>query len=357
VIDFTLGEPHLSHETYSVIKESLEKRMLSQHIGYSNFYGVMELRENVANFCSQQYQQNYDPENEMIITTGCSESLSAVLMSLINPFDEVIILEPAFSLYQSIVTLCGGTVVTYNLHQTNMRLHASKLNELISPKTKGIIINSPNNPSGHVLSEEDLSVIYECVKDKSIFVISDEVYRDLVFDNNKYVSISAFDSLRDQLFIINGFSKTFAMTGWRVGYVLGPKQYMKKIGIVHQNLVACTSTISQYACIEALKNTQLTTIMVQYYKRNRDYVYEQLKPYVEDIIYPQGAFYLYFKPLNNQQSSLEYCKKLLLDKKVALVPSLAFESEDSGYVRLSYCCDFETLKEGIIRIQKFQKII
>ncbi|MGL4372840.1 MAG: pyridoxal phosphate-dependent aminotransferase, partial [Turicibacter sp.] len=337
------------------IHENLHQRLATEHIGYSNHYGLLELRIAIATHCKNNYQQDYDPQSELIITTGCSESISAVMGTLINKGDEVLIFEPAFSLYKSIVEMYGGTVITYNMHQNHGKINREKLDALLTPKVKAMIVNSPNNPSGQVLTENDIETIYTCVKDKKIFMVTDEIYRDLIFDDISYHSFSKFESIKNRLFILNGVSKSFAMTGWRVGYVLGPKEYMKTVAIVHQNLVASTSTISQYAAIEALKHPEITKHIKETYELNRNYVYEQLKPYFEEIIYPQGAFYLYLNVSIYHQSSMAFAMALLENQKVALVPCLAFENEDYGYVRLSYCCELNVLKEGVIRIQNFVK--
>ena len=186
-------------------------------------------------------------------------------------------------------------------------------------------------------------------------MISDEIYREIVFDGVECPSLSDYQDLRDRMFILNGVSKSFAMTGWRIGYVLGPKEYIQIVAVVHQNFVASASTISQYATLEALKHPELTKNICSLYERNRNYVYEQLKPYFKQVVLPEGAFYLYLDASNYGLSSYEFAIELLKEQRVAVVPSVAFEAQDSGYVRLSYCCDFEVLKEGIARIQNFRK--
>lgn len=249
----------------------------------------------------------------------------------------------------------GGKPVLYDMVQNEMKINKEKLSELITSKTKAILINSPCNPTGKVFSKEENQIIYECIKDYPIFVISDEIYREIVFDGVECPSLSEYEDLRDRLFILNGFSKSFAMTGWRLGYVLGPKEYMPTIAVVHQNFVASASTISQYAALEALKHPELTVSIHELYQANRNYVYEQLKPYFNHVVKPEGAFYLYLDVSNYGLTSSEFAIELLKEQRVAVVPSLAFEATDSGYVRLSYCCDFKVLEEGVRRIQNFRK--
>lgn len=355
VIDFTLGEPHIAHHTYEVIKDSLNQRMMQNHIGYSNHYGVMELRETIIQYCKEHYNQVYDVNSEIIITTGVSESISAVLKTILEEDDEVIIFSPAFSLYNSNIEIYGGKAIIYDMIANDMRVIKEELIKLITPKTKAILVNSPCNPTGKVFSKEENQVIYECIKDHPIFVISDEIYREIVFDGIECPSLSDYKDLRNRMFILNGVSKSFAMTGWRIGYVLGPKEYMPTIAVVHQNFVASASTISQYAALEALKHPELTTNIHSLYQHNRNYVYEQLKPYFNQVVKPEGAFYLYLDVSNYGLGSYEFALELLKEQHVAVVPSVAFEQTDSGYVRLSYCCDFEILQEGVQRIQNFRK--
>ena len=251
----------------------------------------------------------------------------------------------------------GGVVVVYDMIEHEMKIDKEILSSLISTKTKAIIINSPCNPTGKVLSTDDLNSIYDCIKDKPIFILSDEIYRELVFDQKDYFSLSKYEDLRERLFIMNGFSKSLAMTGWRVGYVLGPSLYIKQVSTVHQNMVASISTVSQYAAIEAMKHPEITESIRLTYRKNRDYAYETLKPYFKTIIHPDGAFYLYLNVSNYKMSSENFAMKLLREQRVALVPGIAFENKDSDYVRLSYCCNFEVLKEGINRILNFGKIL
>ncbi len=355
VVDFTLGEPHVSHKTYLTIQEALYKRMMENSIGYSNHYGVMELRQAIVQYCKEHYNQVYDAKTEIIITTGVSESISAVLKTVLEEGDEVIIFSPAFPLYNSNVEMYGGKVVLYDMIANDMKVKKEELSRLITSKTKAILVNSPCNPTGKVFSKDENDVIYECIKDHPIFVLTDEIYRDIVFDGVECPSLSDYEELRNRIFILNGVSKSFAMTGWRIGYVLGPKEYMATVAIVHQNFVASVSTISQYATLEALKHPELTENIRELYQRNRNYAYEQLKPYFQGIILPEGAFYLYLDASNYGLGSQEFAVELLKEQHVAVVPGIAFESQDSGYVRLSYCCDFDMLKEGIKRIQNFRK--
>ena len=356
VVDFTLGEPHLFHETYELIRKGLHRRLLKDSLGYANFFGVPELKEALLAYCKEKFHQEYTMD-EMIITNGVSESISAVLKVILEEGDEVIVFNPSFVLYQSNTEMNGGTVVSYDMLSTSMRIEKEKLLSLITDKTKAIILNSPCNPTGKLMTESDLACIYECIKDRPIFVISDEIYRELLFDNQEYPSISQYHDLRNRLFVMNGLSKSFAMTGWRVGYVMGPRHYMKLVGLVHHNMVASVSTVSQYGAIEALKHPEILDNIRSYYKRNRDYAYENLKPYFKNIVRPDGAFYLYLDASEYGLSSKEFAIKLLENEKVALVPGIAFEVEDSGYVRLSYCCDYNVLKEGIRRIQNFRNIL
>ena len=293
VIDFTLGEPHVFHQTYLTIREGLNQRIMENSIGYSNHYGVKELRKAIIDYCKESYNQIYDENTEIIITSGVSESISAVLKTILEEDDEVIIFSPAFSLYKSNVEMYGGKVVIYDMIANDMTIRQEELSQLITHKTKAIIINSPCNPTGKVFSKEENQIIYDCIKDYPIFVLTDEIYREITFDGTECSSLSDYKDLRNRTFILNGVSKSFAMTGWRIGYVLGPKEYIEIVANVHQNFVASSSTISQYAVLEALKHPELTEYIHNLYQFNRDYVYEQLKPYFKHVILPEGAFYLY----------------------------------------------------------------
>ncbi|BEH90114.1 MAG: aminotransferase class I/II-fold pyridoxal phosphate-dependent enzyme [Turicibacter sp.] len=355
VIDFTLGEPHISRHTYEVIQEGLHHKMMESSLGYSHQYGIIELRMAISEYCKHNYGQIYDPYSEIIITTGVSEPISAVFKTILEEDDEVIIFSPSFTLYNTNVQMYGGKVVLYDMVENDMQVKEEVLSRLITAKTKAILVNSPCNPTGKIFSEEENEVIYNCIKDKPIFVISDEIYREIVFEQKKCCSLSKYPRLRDRLFILNGFSKSYAMTGWRIGYVLGPKEFINTVAVVHQNFVASASTISQYAALEALNHPELTKNIQQLYEKNRNYVYQQLKPYFKHVVLPEGAFYLYIDVSNYGLTSYEFAMNLLKSKQVAIVPSMAFEPNDSGYVRLSYCCDFETLRAGVLRIQNFIK--
>ncbi len=355
IIDFTLGEPHCYHQTYEAIQEQLQNLMKHNSLGYPNFYGIQELKTAVTDHCAKLYQQVYDANEEVLITTGCSEGLRAVLETILNENDEVIIFEPAFSLYSSMIKLCGAKVVSYDLHQTNFKVMKSQLLKCVTAKTKAILFNSPHNPSGHVFTLEDTKVIKDVLVSHELFGIVDEIYRDLVYDDQTFISMSDLNEVRDRLFIINGVSKSYAMTGWRIGYVLGPKEYIKYIGLVHQNLVSCASIVSQYAALAVLPKYELTNKLREYYDQNRQLIYQELKDDFEDVIYPKGGFYLYVKINEYQSSSFDYAMQLLEEGGVAVVPALAFQSYDSGYVRLSYCCERTALEEGIKRIKKYNK--
>ena len=353
IIDFTLGEPHLSHLTYSVIKEQLDQQITINSIGYPNFYGLTSLKEAICEYCAINYHQHYESTSEIIVTSGCSEGLRAVLETVLNEGDEVIIFEPAFSLYQSMTTLCGGAVVAYNLHETNLSITEEKLLSCVGPKTKVILLNSPHNPTGHVFNESDLAIIKKVALQNQLFIIVDEIYRELIYDDKPFISLGTDNELRSRLFVINGFSKSHAMTGWRIGYILGPKQYMKQVGIVHQNLVACTCVISQYAALEAIKHNEITQTLKQYYDENRQQLVTKLTPYFEEIITPLGGFYLYAKIPTRCLNSYDYANNLLIEAKVAVVPSVAFQAKDTRYIRISYCCDKDNLLNGISRIQAY----
>lgn len=349
LISLTIGEPDF--KTPEHIKEAAKGAIEDDCTGYTHNAGLPKLRIAAADYFQKKYGFRYGMD-EVIVTTGASEGLDISLRALLQPGDEVIIPAPTYPGYEPIVRMCGATPIWLDTRKTGFKVQAGSLKNLITPKTKCLILPTPANPTGVALTQDELKEIANLVKQHNIFVISDEIYSELVFEN-EHQSISTF--LRDQTIVINGLSKSHAMTGWRIGFLLAPSNLSKHILKVHQYNVTCASTISQYAAIEALTAgfNDAKEMRDEYYKR-RNYVYERLVQMNLDTGLPDGAFYFFVKiPEKIGCNSLDFCLSLANDARVAVVPGSAFSELGEGYFRLSYASSLVNLEKGLDRIEKF----
>ena len=324
---------------------------------YTSNQGLPELREEISKWNKRKYNLDYSKE-EIIITCGGSEAIDIALRATINPGDEVIILEPNYVCYEPDIVLAGGVPIKIKLKNENeFRLTPEELESVITPKSKILLMNYPNNPTGAIMAKEDLEKIVPVIKKYDLLVVSDEIYSELTYSGNHY-SIGALPEMRDRTITINGFSKAFSMTGWRLGYVMGPKEVMEQVKKIHQFVVMSAPTISQYAGLEALKNgdADIERMRKEYDKR-RKYLLKEFDRLGLPCFEPRGAFYIFPDIRKYGMSSEEFATELLNKEHVVVVPGTAFGDSGEGFVRISYAYSLDALKEAIKRIERFIKII
>ena len=320
---------------------------------YTSNQGLPELKEEISKWNKRKYNLDYSPEN-IIVTCGGSEAIDIALRACINPGDEVIILEPNYVCYEPDIILAGGVAIKIKLKNENeFRLTPEELEEVITDKTKILLINYPNNPTGAIMTKEDLEKIAEVIKKHDLLVISDEIYSELTYSGNHY-SIGALPDMRDRTITINGFSKAFSMTGWRLGYVMGPTAIMDQMKKIHQFVIMCSPTISQYAGIEALKNGDgdIEKMKKEYDKR-RKYLLKEFDRLGLPCFEPRGAFYIFPDIRKYRMTSEEFATDLLEKEHVVVVPGTAFGDSGEGFVRISYAYSLDALKEAVRRIEKY----
>ena len=322
---------------------------------YTSNQGLPELREEIAKWNKRKYGLDYTAD-EVIVTCGGSEAIDIALRACINSGDEVIILEPNYVCYEPDVLLAGGVPVKIKLKNENeFRLTPKELEAAITDKTKILVMNYPNNPTGAIMTKGDLEKIAEVVIKHDLLVISDEIYSELTY-SGKHFSIGALPGMRDRTITINGFSKTFSMTGWRLGYVMGPKDIMDQVKKIHQFVVMSAPTISQYAGLEALRNgdTDIERMKKEYDKR-RKYLLKEFDRLGLPCFEPKGAFYIFPNIRKYGMTSEEFATDLLKKERVVVVPGTAFGDSGEGFVRISYAYSLEALKEAIKRIERYLK--
>lgn len=321
---------------------------------YTSNAGLLPLREEISNYINRKQSIYYNPKDEILVTVGGSEAIDIGLRALINPGDEVIIPQPSYVSYAPCSYLAGGKNVSINLKSENeFRLTPDELENAITDKTKVLILPYPNNPTGAIMERGDLEKIAKIIIENDIFVISDEIYSELTYDK-KHVSIASIDGMKERTLLINGFSKSYAMTGWRLGYVCGPAEIIKQMTKIHQYAIMCAPTISQYAAVEALKNgDDDVEIMRKSYNQRRRFLLNAFKEMKLECFEPYGAFYVFPSIKEFGMSSEEFASKFLLEEKVAAVPGTAFGDSGEGYLRISYAYSIEKLKIAMERLNRF----
>lgn len=323
---------------------------------YTSNAGLKELREEICRYLSRRMNLSYDPLHEVMITVGGSEAIDAALRAMINPGDEVLIPQPSFVSYVPCTIMADGKPVIIELEEKDQfKLTREKLLEKITPKTKILVMPFPNNPTGAIMEKEELAEIAEIVAEKDLFVISDEIYSELCYLGEP-VSIASFPGMRERTVVINGFSKAYAMTGWRLGYACAPANILAQMLKIHQFAIMCAPTTSQYAAVSALKNGDKDVeIMRESYNQRRRYLLHAFKEMGLDCFEPFGAFYAFPSIKRFGMSSDEFANRLLREEKVAVVPGTAFGSCGEGYLRISYAYSLESLKEALERLERFVK--
>jgi len=352
VISLGIGEPDF--ETPWTIREegiySLEKGKTH----YSSNAGFIELRREISNYMNNRFGLKYDPKDEILVTVGGSEAIDISVRTFAGPGDEVIVPEPSFVAYKGCVMFAGATPVTVELKaEDRFKLKPEQIINAITDKTKAIIIGYPNNPTGATMDYEDYKAIVEVLKDKNIIVISDELYAELTYEG-KHVSIAQFPEMKDRTIVINGFSKAFAMTGWRIGFACGPAEALEQMKKIHQYALMCSPTTAQYAAIEALKNGEPEVRrMVEEYNRRRLIMVDGFRKLGLNCFEPVGAFYVFPDIRVSGLSSDEFCERLLMQEKVLMVPGNAFGACGEGFVRATYATSIDNIREALERIRRF----
>ncbi len=321
---------------------------------YTSNSGLKELREEICNYLKRKQNITYDPQSEVIVTVGGSEAIDIGLRALINPGDEVIIPQPSYVSYEPCAILAGAKPVIINLKAENeFRLTAEELKNAITDKTKVLILPFPNNPTGAIMERKDLEEIAEIIIKNDIYVMSDEIYAELTY-KGEHVSIASLDGMKERTILINGFSKAYAMTGWRLGYACAPKEIIKQMTKIHQFAIMCAPTTSQYAAVEALKNgDEDIKMMRQAYNQRRRFLLNAFKEMNLECFEPYGAFYVFPCIKEFGMTSEEFATRFLEEEKVAAIPGNAFGASGEGYLRISYAYSLDNLKIAMERMKKF----
>lgn len=355
-ISLSLGEPDFTSPKHALDAGWQAAKEGKTH--YTPTNGIPELREALAKKAYGDYGLNYDPNSEILITVGGTEAIFLALMGLVNPADEVLIPNPGFVCYEPSVLLTGGVPVSVPLFEKNdFRPPINDVTSLITDKSRVMILNYPNNPTGAVLSYDEVAALAKIAVERDLIVISDEVYEKIIHDNAKHYCLATFPGMRERTLVVNSFSKTYAMTGLRVGYVYGPKELISSIWLMHQYTVACVNSLAQYIALAALRGPQdFVSDMVKQFDRRRRLVHKRLNE-IEgfDCALPRGAFYVFPSIKGFGVSSEEFAEFLVKEAHVTVVPGSAFGSYGEGYIRISYAAAYEQLEEALNRIEKAAK--
>lgn len=356
VISLGVGEPDFV--TPWNVREAGIYSIEQGHTHYSSNAGFIELRNEICKYLKRRFNLSYDPENEVIVTVGGSEGIDIALRALVGPGDEVIIPEPSFVAYKGCTAFTGATAKVIELKEKDeFKLMPEDLEKAITPRTKVVIIPFPNNPTGAIMTREELQGIVDVLKDKDIIVISDEIYSELCY-GEEHVSIASFPEIKDKTLVINGFSKSYAMTGWRLGYLCGHKALISEMKKIHQYAIMCSPTTAQFAAVEALKRgDDSVEEMRKEYNRRRRVLVEGFRKMGLNCFEPLGAFYVFPSIQALGMSSDEFCEGLLRQEKVLVVPGNAFGDCGEGFIRACYASSMENIMEALKRIERFVKTI
>lgn len=351
VISLGVGEPDFV--TAWNIREEAIFSLEQGYTSYTSNKGLMKLRLEICHFLKKRYGLDYDPEEEILITVGVSEALDLAARAILNPKDKVLIPEPCYVSYGAVVSLARGIPVYISTAKNNFKITPQDIRKYCDKNAKAIILNYPTNPTGVTYTKTELNEIKKVILEKGLICITDEVYDELTYDikHTPFVSLSG---TRKNTIYLNGFSKSYAMTGWRVGYACGPKEIIAAMTKIHQYTIMCVSITSQMAASEALQgNRQALEEMKREYRRRREFVVDNLNRIGLTCLKPEGAFYAFASIKNTGLNSIDFCQALLKEEKVAVVPGNAFGKSGEGYIRISYASSLDNLKEALNRIEKF----
>ena len=335
VVSLTVGQPDFITPWH--IREAAIDSLEKGRTYYTSNSGLMTLRQEISTYLNRRFGLSYNPGDEILVSVGGSEAIDLAIRACINEGDEVIVPVPSFVCYGPMVTMAGGTpVYLETLEKDNFKLTAERLLRIITPRTKMLILPYPNNPTGAIMTESDLKAVAEVLRDTDIIVLSDEIYAELTY-GRRHVSIASIDGMRERTIVASGFSKAYAMTGWRLGYSAAPKEITEQMLKIHQYAIMCAPTMSQYAAIEALSNGDADIAeMTSEYDRRRKYIVDGLRKLGFPCFEPEGAFYVYPNISGFGMSSEAFCNELLKETHVAIVPGTAFGSCGEGFARISY---------------------
>lgn len=352
VISLGVGEPDFV--TPWNVCEAGYASLENGYTAYTPNAGLLELREKISSYLNEQFSLSYDAKSEIICTVGASQAIDLAFRSILDAGDEVIIVEPGFVAYSPAVTLAGGTPVPLETVEENeFKLTSEKLKSAITDRTKAVLICFPSNPTGATMTEEELEDVAQVIKDHDLLVISDEIYAELTYDQTHY-SIARIPGMRERTILISGFSKAFAMTGWRLGYVTGPEEILSVMLTIHQYTMMCAPTIAQHGALEALRNgREDLERMKRSYRQRRNFIVKSFNRMGLSCRMPGGAFYAFPSIQSTGMSSDEFAEKLLHEERVAVVPGHVFGEGGEGYVRCSYATSLESLQEAVKRIERF----
>ena len=353
VISLGVGEPDFP--TPRVVRTAGIRALELAETKYTSNRGLDLLRQEIQTYVDKKYNITYDYASEILVTVGGSEAIDAAIRAITNPGDEIIIPQPSYVCYEPITRLAGGVPVIINTQAKNdFKLTKEELLAAITPNTKALILPYPCNPTGAIMEREDLEAIRDVLVGTDIMVISDEIYGELTFSEHPHVSIASIEGMKERTILINGFSKAFSMTGWRLGYACGHEAIIKEITKIHQYAIMCAPTVSQYAAVEALRSCEDTVReMKEEYDVRRKIIVKGFNELGLECREPKGAFYAFPCIKSTGMTSEEFCEKLLYAKKVALVPGNAFGDSGEGFVRASYCYSLPHIKEALRRIGEF----
>lgn len=348
IISLGVGEPDFS--TPWLMREEAYYHLEQGHTSYTSNWGLPELRKEIARYLTR-YGMEYDASHEVLITIGVSEAIDAVLRAVLNPGDEIIICEPCYVSYQPLAALCDTTLIHLDTSVNGFYPTAAQIEAAITPRTKAVMLCSPSNPTGRIIPRQELEKIAEVVRKHQLWVLSDEVYCELVYDGNTHCSIGSLPGMKDYTIILNGFSKAFAMTGWRIGFMCCPADLMEQVYKLHQYSTICAPIMSQYAALEGLKNgwNEVEKMRISYRQR-RNLMYKALTEMGLPVTEPEGAFYIFPDIRSTGLTSEEFATRLIEKHQVAVVPGNVFGAGGEGYIRCCYATDIQKIKTALHRI-------
>lgn len=356
-VSLGVGEPDFVTPWH--MREAAIYSMEQGHTHYTSNWGTVELRQAISKYMKVRFELTYDPTNQVLVTVGASEGIDLCMRAFIRPGDEVLVPEPSYVSYSPCVCLAGGVPVGVKTNaDVKFKLTPEALEEAITEKTRAIILPYPNNPTGAIMTREDLEAILPVLKKHDMIIISDEIYAELTYSDTRHASIAEFPEMHDRTIVLSGFSKAFAMTGWRLGYACGHPDLIAAMVKIHQYTMLCAPIMSQMAALEGIKKGlddgfKAVTRMQRAYNRRRRVITTRLNEMGLDCFEPEGAFYVFPSVKRYGLSSQEFCERLLMEEKVAVVPGTAFGPSGEGHVRCSYAYSIENIYEAMNRIKRF----
>ncbi len=353
VISLSIGEPDF--QTPWHIRQAGIQAAEEGKTWYSPSMGFLALREEISSYLQRRFDLHYNPKSEVLVTVGASEAIDTIFRALINEGDEVLVIQPSFVCYDPLIRMSGGIPVILETKAENkFKLTASELKAKITPRTRMLVISFPTNPTGAIMEKEELEALAEVLRDTEILVLSDEIYCELNYTEKSHVSIASLPEMRERTILVNGFSKSYAMTGWRIGYTCAPVEIIEQLTKIHQYMVMCAPTISQYAAIEAMKHgDEDVKRMRNEYNMRRRYLVDRLNAMGLNCFEPEGAFYAFPCIRSTGLTSEEFCEKLIYAKQVAVVPGTAFGDCGEGFIRISYSYSLKHITEAMNRMESF----